>query len=122
MLILLAYQNTECKHPESGGHMKAFKKRILFGSEKNLVQASGRRCSTCRVRRDKLHVPGCADEECPACGKALIGCCCDALSPYDAEKIIQGLYAQFENLEKAIESAGEKGARPVENRPICSTQ
>lgn len=91
--------------------MKTYKERIIFGSEKQLIQAGARRCETCRVRSEKLHVPGCAMEECPICGKALIGCNCGALSPWDAEKIIQGVYDRIENLEKALGAADESNCK-----------
>jgi hypothetical protein len=94
---------------DSVEHMKAYKERIFFGSEKLLIQAGVRRCETCRVRPGKLHVPGCAMEECPLCGRALIGCDCSILSPWDAEKVIQGLYDQIENLETALGSADGGG-------------
>lgn len=89
--------------------MKVSKKRIEFGAETKMAQQGGRRCSDCRVRTGNLHRPGCAGEECPQCGKAVVGCCCDALSSYDAEKIIMGLYGQFESLESALQAAGEEG-------------
>lgn len=46
-------------------------------------------------------------EECPVCGRGLVGCDCGALSAWDAEKIIQGLYGQIENLETALGAADE---------------
>ena len=89
--------------------MKMNKKRIPFGSERRILQADARRCASCRRRSGKLHEPGCAEEECPECGKSLVGCCCEILSPYDSEKIIQGLYDQFDSLESALSATGEEG-------------
>ncbi len=88
--------------------MKKYDLRISFGAEVVLVQAETV-CRSCGVRTKQLHRPGCPDEECPACTKAIIGCSCEPLSPHDAERIIQGLYAQFNSLEGALAAAGKKG-------------
>lgn len=88
--------------------MKAYKNRILFGEEKQLLQVGEERCSVCGCSVRSFHAAGCSAEECPECGKALVGCCCEVLSPYDAEKIIQGLFSQFEDLEAALEAAGDE--------------
>ena len=74
-----------------------------------MVQAGRDSCGQCGCRREEEHKAGCDGEECPVCGKMLIGCCCDALSPHDAEKIILALYRQFNNLESALQAAGEDG-------------
>lgn len=89
-------------------NMKNYKKRILFGGERHMSQPGKDVCGQCGCGYEHTHLPGCAGEECPACGKVLIGCCCESLSPYDAEKIIQGLYSQFTDLESALHSAGEE--------------
>lgn len=88
--------------------MKAYKKRVPFGEEQQLVQAGGGACTSCGCRLHELHSAGCSAEECPCCGKALVGCCCEVLSPYDAEIIIQGLFSQFENPEAALAAAGDE--------------
>lgn len=89
--------------------MKDYKKRVPFGAENNLPQSGRETCGQCGCRREETHLPGCAGEECPACGKVLIGCCCECLSPYDGEEIIQGLYGQFDDLPTALQAAGEEG-------------
>jgi hypothetical protein len=89
--------------------MKVYKKRVLFGAEKRMIQIGKDICGQCGCRQDHLHVPGCAGEECPECGKALIGCCCQCLSPYDGENIILGLFGQFRDLESALQAAGDEG-------------
>ena len=88
--------------------MKRYHKRVVFGEEKKLLQPGARHCESCGCAGQELHAAGCSAEECPACGKALIGCCCESLSPYDAEKIIQGLFRQFESLEAALEASGDE--------------
>ena len=90
--------------------MKKHDSRIRFGAETVLVQVDAV-CRSCGAGKGRLHRPGCPDEECPGCAKAIIGCRCESLSPYEAEKIIHGLYAQFDNLEGALSSAGEKGLK-----------
>lgn len=91
--------------------MKEYISRVPFGSESVMIQAHEEKCQECGCEYDHLHVPGCAGEECPKCGKALIGCCCESLSPYDGENIIQGLYRQFVSLESALQAAGEESCR-----------
>jgi hypothetical protein len=34
------------------------------------------RCHDCAVEPGELHLPGCDDEECPACGGQVISCGC----------------------------------------------
>lgn len=87
--------------------MKNYAKRLPFGAERHMVQAGNETCGQCGCPQEQTHLPGCAGEECPACGKLLIGCCCQRLSPYDGEKIIQGLYHQFRDLHSALQVAGE---------------
>ena len=89
--------------------MKKYRERIPYGLERRLVQTETDTCEQCGVRRESEHQPGCAGEECPACGNMLIGCCCDCLSPHDTEKIILALYRQFQDLESALHAAGENG-------------
>jgi len=89
--------------------MRNYRKRVPFGEEKNLFHPGREHCEQCGCLRDEPHTPGCAGEECPACGKMLIGCCCEALSPHDGELIITGLYHQFNDLETALQAAGEEG-------------
>lgn len=89
--------------------MKLHKKRIPFGAEKQLLNSTDTTCPSCQAKRESLHLPGCSGEECPECGRSLIGCCCDILSPYDAEQVIQGLYGQVESLEMALSIASQKG-------------
>lgn len=91
--------------------MKEYLTRIPFGSERYMTQTGVEHCIECDCELDNLHLPGCSNEECPTCGKSLIGCCCESLSPYDGEKIIQGVYTQFSDLETAIKAAGEEGCR-----------
>lgn len=88
--------------------MKNYRKRVPFGDERCMVKAGKELCGECGCPQAQFHLPGCADEECPECGKALIGCCCECLSPYDGEKIIQGVYSQFGDLESAMQAAGEE--------------
>jgi hypothetical protein len=50
--------------------------RVSFGSEREgLVQDDGR-CSDCGAARGEYHVPGCENEQCPACGGRVISCDC----------------------------------------------
>lgn len=88
--------------------MRDYPKRLAFGSERQLRQPDGEQCDECGCVTGSLHHAGCAGEECPVCAKAVIGCCCEALSPYDGEKIIQGVYNQFRDLASAIKAAGEE--------------
>lgn len=74
-----------------------------------MIQPAMEMCGQCGCLRGELHHPGCAEEECPRCGKVLIGCCCECLSPHDGEKIILAVYRQFSNLETALQAAGEEG-------------
>lgn len=74
-----------------------------------MVQPGSGSCGQCGCPPGEVHQPGCAGEECPSCGKMLIGCCCELLSPYDGETIILALYRQFSNLENALQAAGEEG-------------
>lgn len=92
--------------------MKNYKKRVLFGTEERLVQSGRDTCNYCGCAREQSHKAGCVSEECPACGKVLIGCGCEILSPYDAEKIIQGIYSQFTDLESALQAGGKEGCSP----------
>ncbi len=95
--------------------MKDYKTRVSFGSESFMIQAGAEKCSECACDLDQLHVAGCAGEECPQCAKALIGCCCECLSPYDGEKVIQGIYRQFASLESALQAAGEERCQSAVN-------
>ncbi len=88
--------------------MKNRKQRVPFGAEINLVQAGAETCAHCHSPRGTPHIAGCVAEECPQCGKPLIGCCCQCLSARDETKIIQGLYAQFEDLEGALQAIGKE--------------
>lgn len=88
--------------------MRDYPKRLAFGSERQLRQPTNDQCDECGCGKGDEHQAGCASEECPICAKAVIGCCCEALSPHDSEKIIQGLYNQFHDLEGAIQTAGEE--------------
>ncbi len=92
--------------------MKNYKTRVLFGDEKRMVQPGKDACDYCGCPVGHTHMPGCVSEECPNCGKVLIGCCCEILSPYDGEKIIQALYGQFRDLEAALQAGGEEGCSP----------
>jgi len=94
--------------------MKNYRERIPYGRERWMVQAARDSCGQCGSQRESEHQPGCAGEECPVCGKMLIGCCCDSLSPYDTEKIILALYRQFNDLESALQAAGEEGCAGAE--------
>lgn len=96
-------------------NMKDYKTRVSFGSESYMIQAGGEKCSECGCNCEQLHIPGCAGEECPQCRKALIGCCCECLSPYDGEKIIQGIYRQFASLESALQAVGEEHCQAIPN-------
>lgn len=92
--------------------MRDYPKRLALGSERQIRQVRDDQCPECGCAVGTMHHGGCAGEECPVCGKAVIGCCCEALSPYDGEKIIQGLYNQFRDLESAIKTAGEERCPP----------
>ncbi len=91
--------------------MKNYKKRVPFGAEKVMIQAGRQYCNECGCPHEIEHMAGCTGEECPQCGKALIGCCCESLSPFDGEKIIQGIYSQFTGLENAMQAAGDEACR-----------
>ena len=93
--------------------MKIYRKRIPFGAEKILVQAGEQSCAHCGTSPGRFHLGGCSAEECPQCAKALIGCCCECLSPHDGELIINGLYFQFSDLESALQAAGEEESCPA---------
>ncbi|MFV0437530.1 MAG: hypothetical protein ACK5PS_09115 [Desulfopila sp.] len=73
-----------------------------------MVQTERQECRQCGCLPEEEHQPGCTAEECPVCGKMLVGCCCERLSPYDGERIIVGLYRQFRDLESALMAAGEE--------------
>lgn len=88
--------------------MKKYRKRVPFGQERRMGQADRQTCRQCDCLLHEMHQPGCTEEECPTCGKMLVGCCCESLSPYDGEKIILGLYRQFKDLESALQAAGEE--------------
>lgn len=58
--------------------------RIPYGEETHEVEElsgidlyiprESARCHDCQVERGKLHNPGCDVEQCPVCGRQLIGC------------------------------------------------
>lgn len=77
-----------------------------FGAEITLVQAGRQRCIHCQQPLGQFHVAGCGAEECPKCGRPLIGCDCACLAPHDGEKIIRGIYRQFSDLEGALAAIG----------------
>lgn len=74
-----------------------------------MTQPGGAACEQCGCGLDDLHQPGCGAEECPTCGKILIGCCCQDLSPLDGEKVVVALYRQFTDLASALKATGEEG-------------
>lgn len=87
--------------------MTNYSKRVPFGAERKLCQpADSQNCSVCNCRVGEPHVEGCEAEECPVCQKVLIGCCCEALSRYDGERIIASLYKRFSDLESALQVVG----------------
>lgn len=49
----------------------------IRGEEHGRVAHSGEgRCPDCGVQPRQLHVPGCEEERCPACGDPVISCEC----------------------------------------------
>lgn len=85
-----------------------YRSRVLVGKEYGVVV--GERCQECGRSCGEEHAPGCSMEQCPACRRMLIGCSCNSLCPYEAEKIIATLYAKIRSMEDALaalESMGE---------------
>ena len=55
--------------------------RLPFGRELESLARDGARCSDCGAASGEYHVPGCENEECPACGGRVISCDCAYGSP-----------------------------------------
>ena len=87
--------------------MVIYRKRVAFGSERQLQQSGEGRCGVCGCQVGETHVAGCEAEECPVCGQVVIGCCCGGLSPHDGERIIGALYRRFSDLESALRVVDE---------------
>lgn len=95
--------------------LKAYLSRVPVGGGPVMPEESGG-CPECQRQKGELHRFGCAGEPCPACGKILIGCCCNRLSPADSARIIKALHDRFTGSAAAaavIAGAGEEAGRDV---------
>jgi hypothetical protein len=84
--------------------------RVVVGSEQTAAYHDV--CTGCGMPGGVKHSFGCANEECPGCGKILIGCHCNCLSPADSAKIIKALYDQFTDPADALQVVTVIGADP----------
>ena len=79
-----------------------YRSRIHVGDERDLVVIVSGKCAECEQPCGEEHVPGCSQEQCPACSGMIIGCGCNCLCPHEAEKIIARLYAAMDSMEGAL--------------------
>lgn len=66
-IILFHPNNVACEHELD---------RVLYGHEIQFTSPPPGECIECKCRFNSLHVFGCNQEECPACGRKLMKCNC----------------------------------------------
>jgi len=90
--------------------MKSLEKksrRVPVGSESTGECSPS--CPACHRSAGAMHAFGCAHEQCPECGKFLVGCACNCLSVDLSEKMIKALHDQFTCLEDAVQIVAAGG-------------